>query len=221
METLYTALEGGLTLIHPFMPFLTEELWQRLPRRANDTCPSIVLASYPQYDAKMDSPESEAAYELILDCSKGVRSLFSEYAVKEDGRAFVHALDETSYKTASSEQTAIRSLAGKGLASLEVLRPDAPKPKGCAVFPVSAHAAVYVHVQGRIDIDAEIEKAQGRLEKASSGVAKQKKILDTLNSNVVSAAVMEMEKNKLKDQESEVRTLEEAIGQFHALKLEA
>jgi len=214
-------LEGGLTLIHPFMPFLTEELWQRLPRRANDTTPSIVLASYPQYDSKMDSPESEAAYELILDCSKGIRSLFSEYAVKEDGRAFVQALDDTSFATASAEETAIRSLAGKGLASLEVLRPDAPKPAGCAVFTVSAHAAVYVHVQGRIDIDAEIEKAQAKLQKASASASKQTKILQTLDPNVVSAAVMDMEKVKLRDQESEMRTMEEAISQFHALKLEA
>jgi len=169
----------------------------------------------------MDSPESEAAYELILDCSKGIRSLFSEYAIKEDGRAFVQTLDETSFSTASAEQTAIRSLAGKGLASLEVLRADSPKPKGCAVFPVSAHAAVYAHVQGRIDVDVEIGKAQGKLERASAGAIKQKKILDSFDPKVVSAAVMEMEKNKLKDQESEVRTLEEAISQFHALKLEA
>jgi valyl-tRNA synthetase len=45
MDTLYTTLEGGLRLIHPFMPFLSEELWQRLPRRPNDKTPSIMLAT--------------------------------------------------------------------------------------------------------------------------------------------------------------------------------
>jgi valyl-tRNA synthetase len=43
-DTLYTAIEGGLLLIHPFMPFLSEELWQRLPRRAEDSTPSITVA---------------------------------------------------------------------------------------------------------------------------------------------------------------------------------
>lgn len=46
-QTLYTCLDSGLRLLHPFMPFVTEELWQRLPRRPNDTTPSIMVAKYP------------------------------------------------------------------------------------------------------------------------------------------------------------------------------
>lgn len=48
-NTLYTCLDYGLRLLHPFMPFVTEELWQRLPRRPNDPTPSIVISSYPVY----------------------------------------------------------------------------------------------------------------------------------------------------------------------------
>jgi valyl-tRNA synthetase len=43
-NTLYTAIEGGLLMIHPFMPFLSEELWQRLPRRPQDSTRSICIA---------------------------------------------------------------------------------------------------------------------------------------------------------------------------------
>jgi len=46
-NTLYTCLDEGLKLLHPFMPFVTEELWQRLPRRPEDKTPSIMIASYP------------------------------------------------------------------------------------------------------------------------------------------------------------------------------
>ena len=46
-QTLYTCLDYGLRLLHPFMPFVTEELWQRLPRRPNDLTPSIMVSSYP------------------------------------------------------------------------------------------------------------------------------------------------------------------------------
>ena len=47
-ETLYTCLDHGLRLLHPFMPFVTEELWQRLPRRPNDPTPTIILANLPE-----------------------------------------------------------------------------------------------------------------------------------------------------------------------------
>jgi valyl-tRNA synthetase len=46
-QTLYTCLDYGLRLLHPFMPFVTEELWQRLPRIPNDSTPSIMVSSYP------------------------------------------------------------------------------------------------------------------------------------------------------------------------------
>ena len=47
-NTLYTCLEGGLKLLHPFMPYVTEDLWQRLPRRPEDTCESIMVSSFPE-----------------------------------------------------------------------------------------------------------------------------------------------------------------------------
>ena len=46
-DTLYTCLDLGLRLLHPFMPFVTEELWQRLPRRPSDPTRSIMLAAFP------------------------------------------------------------------------------------------------------------------------------------------------------------------------------
>lgn len=78
-------MEGGLTLLHPFMPFLSEELWQRLPRRREDTTPSIVVAQYPEYEEGLNDPRAASQYELLIACSKGIRSLMAEYAIKQDG----------------------------------------------------------------------------------------------------------------------------------------
>lgn len=84
IQSLYTALEGALTMIHPFMPYITEEMWQRMPRRQGDETKSIMISSYPTYNATLDDPKSEAAYELVLGCVKAARSLMAEYALKED-----------------------------------------------------------------------------------------------------------------------------------------
>lgn len=47
-NTLYTCLEAGLKLLHPYMPFVTEDLWQRLPRRPEDKCESIMISPFPE-----------------------------------------------------------------------------------------------------------------------------------------------------------------------------
>ncbi|KAF2155801.1 valyl-tRNA synthetase-like protein [Myriangium duriaei CBS 260.36] len=221
VDTLYTALEAGLTMMHPFMPFLTEELWQRLPRRPGDKTRSIVIAAYPEYDASLEDPEAEAAYDFLLGCSKGIRSLMSEYSIKEDGKAFVHCTDKTSHSTAVDNQSAIRTLAGRGVSELTVLSPSDTIPAGSAVFGVSSSAAVYLTIAGRVDIDAEITKAKSKLQKASDGVRKQKKVLDAEGfESKVSYQVLETEKEKLRDLQAEVGNYEKSVEQFEKLKLD-
>ena len=46
-QTLYTCLDHGLRLLHPFMPFVTEELWQRIPRRQDSKEVSVMVSPYP------------------------------------------------------------------------------------------------------------------------------------------------------------------------------
>ncbi|KAI9840966.1 MAG: Valine--tRNA ligase, mitochondrial [Sclerophora amabilis] len=221
INTLYTALEGALTLIHPFMPFLTEELWQRLPRRPDDSTPSIVKASYPTYDASLDDPASEAAYELVLSVSKGVRSLMSEYSIRDDGKLFIQAYDHVTYQTAKDQLQSIKSLSGKGIGSIDVLSKDEEKPTGCVVFAVSSGAAVFLHVKGRVDIDAEINKAKTKLQKASEVTSRQQQILnDPKYQEKVSKELQEVERRKLADSEAEMRNYEESIQHFERLKLE-
>lgn len=90
-DTLYTALEGGLKLLHPLMPFVTEELWQRLPRRSGDKTPSIMLASYPVYESEYDNAEDAVEYEKIIAAVKTARSLLENYEIKTDAKG-LHTL---------------------------------------------------------------------------------------------------------------------------------
>ena len=208
-------------MIHPFMPFLTEELWQRLPRRPKDSNPTIVKAAYPIYNPSQDDPASEEAYELLLAVSRGVRSLMAEYAIKDNGSAYIQLYHSKSHTTCTSELPSIRSLSGKATSNISILGPHDAKPTGCVVFAVSSSAAVFLLVKGRVDIDAEISKAQKKLERASEGVRKQRGILDDEGfKSKVAEELQEVERRKLRDAEAECREFEESIQQFERLKLE-
>lgn len=219
IDTLYTALEGALTMIHPFMPFLTEELWQRLPRRPGDNTKSIVVAQYPLYDAELDDPKSERDYSLITGCAEAVRSLMNQEKIKDDAKAYVQPLNDEASQTASAEQQAIKTLGGKGLAELKVLSKGESLPKDvpCAVYPVSSAAAVFLELKGKVDPAAEIKKTKPKMEKASEEVKAQEKLLGTLQN--VSPSVREKEEVRLRDLMSCQRVYEETMARFETMKL--
>jgi valyl-tRNA synthetase len=219
IDTLYTALEAALTMIHPFMPFLTEELWQRLPRRPSDTTKSVVVASYPQYDSALDDPTSERAYELLNGCAKAIRSLFAEYGIKENGKAFVQPLNAEAQATATAESAAIKSLAGKAIAELSLLGPEDSIPPACAVYPVSVAVAVFVQLpKENVDADAEIKRTKAKLAKAVDAVRAQEKEITSLGADVA-GEVREKSEARLRDVRNEQRMFEESIVRFETLKL--
>lgn len=90
MNTFYTVNNTSLLLLSPFMPFITEELWQRLPRRPKDETPSIIITKFPVYDEKLNDPEADSAYKVILDTSKAIRSLNAEYRIF-DTKGILHS----------------------------------------------------------------------------------------------------------------------------------
>lgn len=101
-QTLYTCLDHGLRLLHPFMPFVTEELWQRLPRRPNDPCPSIMMAAYPVHvslrpcwlisstlnevgqDAASVFEQADRDFDSVFNAIRTGRSLAASYSLQTD-----------------------------------------------------------------------------------------------------------------------------------------
>jgi len=83
-DTLYTCLDAGLKLLHPFMPFVTEELYQRLPRRPGDDIPTIVKARYPVEEPEYHNLQAEEQFELVFSIIKAARSLTVEYNIQSN-----------------------------------------------------------------------------------------------------------------------------------------
>jgi valyl-tRNA synthetase len=103
---LFTVLEQALRLLHPFMPFITEELWQRLPGvgrdslhaayRGADVTPTVMLAEYPQPDESLIDERAEAEMQSLIELVSRVRNIRTELNVKPGDhlpRVFVAAPD--------------------------------------------------------------------------------------------------------------------------------
>ena len=217
-QTLYTALEGGLLLLHPIMPFITEHLWQKIPRRIGDETPSIMIANYPQAQSALDYPNEAAKYEFVMDLSKGIRSMLAQYNFKEPtSDIFVQTYSDVAHQTANAEQISIKSLGGKYVGEIEILKPGASTPAGCTVYAVSAEAAVYLKIVGKVDLEKEKEKAEASLMQARAKVEKSKKILGAEGFKKVGQETKEKEEKNLRDSESEASRFQEMLKDLDRL----
>ena len=86
-QVLCYVLTQMLKLLHPFMPFITEEIWQALPRQEGCTAEFLMLDQWPQADPALDFPEEEKAIGLIIDATRAVRTRRSEMNVPPSKKA--------------------------------------------------------------------------------------------------------------------------------------
>ena len=104
--TIFTVLEQYLRLLHPFMPYVTEELWQRLPNRlqySNEA--TIMIASYPQENDEWTDIAVEKDMEIMKQLIHAARSLRTQYKIANHIKAdFYVKTDSSDLKTAVLEQ---------------------------------------------------------------------------------------------------------------------
>ncbi|KAK6916154.1 Aminoacyl-tRNA synthetase, class Ia [Dillenia turbinata] len=172
-DTLWLCLEVGLRLLHPFMPFVTEELWQRLPSAANRVKKeSIMICDYPSYVEKWTNEKVEYEMDLVESAVKSLRSLAKES--RERRPAFALCRTGLLKDIISSHELEILTLAN--LSSLTVISENDAAPTGWAVSVVNENLSVYLKL--RVNAAAELEK----LKKKMDELQKQKeKLSQTMN----------------------------------------
>ncbi|OBZ72804.1 Valine--tRNA ligase, mitochondrial [Grifola frondosa] len=161
-QTLYTCLDHGLRLLHPFMPFVTEELWQRLPRRPNDPTQSIMLASYPTFDTAFVSEDAERDFDLIFSAIKAGRGLASSYNIQNHLHLFVRAQTDAEASLFESQIPTMTALT-KNCKSINVVRDLSSVPAGCGAAVLTSTIVMHILVRGQVDLYAEIVKCEKKL----------------------------------------------------------
>jgi valyl-tRNA synthetase len=176
---LLTILDQALRLLHPFMPYITEELWQRLPGIGEKllhpaytgVTPSIMVAAFPHGSETLIDERAESELAATIDLISRVRNIRSEMNIKpgERVRVIIGAPDETLRQvfTAAKDQIA-RIVRASEVSVTEQL--DAPKASARAVLVGGAELAV--PLEGLIDFQQEIQRLEREQEKLRAEAAK-------------------------------------------------
>jgi valyl-tRNA synthetase len=162
------SLETACRLLHPFMPFITEEIWQQLPK-ATGTPGSIMITMYPVADSSLVDEAAEAQMGLIQDVVVAVRNLVAEYNVKGKVDVTLQAHEAVLARLNGHEPLIV----AQGRIGQLTMGPATTAPAG-TVINVVGEVQVCVHLAGAIDKAAEEQRLTRDLQKAEkerAGVA--------------------------------------------------
>lgn len=217
--TLYTVLETYLRLAHPLMPFVTEELWQRLPNRTLLTStPSIMISKYPEEMPHLANSEMEANMEMIKNVIHSARSLRSDYKVAN------HLKADFYFRSDSQELTSVLLSQADDFCTLargnflKHLEGDAVAPKGCCVKVVSDQISLLVDLTGIIDIDTEILRLTKEKDRLLPFIDQYKRKVTSSGQDKVPENVRKLNEEKLASYEAELEATIKALEAFQLMK---
>jgi len=212
---LYTVLEQLLRLLHPLMPFITEEIWQALP--GSRPAASIMLADYPDGAGLPADAEGARRMELIMDVVKAIRNIRGEMDVPP-GKQIAAVLDCRSAASTAVLQAGagyIRALARVGEISCGV---GIPRPEKSAT-QVAGDVEILLPLAGLIDADAEEVRLLKEIAKFEKDVELFEKKLG--NEAFVAKAppqVLEKDRGKLAEAREKLGILQQSLEKIRALK---
>ena len=162
-QVLCYVLTQILKLLHPFMPFITEEIWQALPHEGD----YLMLQDWPVYDEKFCFADEERAMELVMDAIKAIRARRSEMNVPPSKKAELTVVTEEQ----AVFTTGIPFLKRLANASEVTVTADAPADVNGLVSVVTSAAKLYIPLAELVDLDAERARLAKEIEKAEKYLA--------------------------------------------------
>ena len=203
-KVLLYVLTEILKLLHPFMPFITEEIWQALPHEGE----ALMIERYPEWKAELSFPQDEENFEMVMAAIKAVRARRSEMNVPPSKKAhLIIATDKASAFEAGVSY--IRKLA---YASEVSVQPFPPEKTDGTVTVITDNARMYMPMAELVDM----EKEKARMEKELANAEKQLagQIAKLSNENFVTRApesVVNVEREKKARLEALIENLKASL----------
>lgn len=156
-HVLATVLVSAMKLLHPYMPFITEEIYQCLPHEAE----SIMISKWPVADESLVDPESERGMNAIMDSIKAIRNMRAEVNANPGKKIPAVMLVADDLREVVAANDGYIKLLG-GIDNLELRAMDAEKPEN-AMAAVVTGIEVYLPLAGLIDVEKETQRLSKEL----------------------------------------------------------
>jgi valyl-tRNA synthetase len=219
--TLWVALETQLRLLHPMMPFITEELWQRLPGRGilgESETPTIMLSKYPECIVAYKNEEAESSMAIILNIVQACRSLRSSYNILPKNLTHFYLKLADGDAAARAQTDDIMTL-GKG-SQVDINPPDESIPNSVGTMIVDDSITVLVDLKGMVDFKTEINRLNKNLKSAKGPMEQlETKMAADGYEEKVPEDLKQANIEKLDGLKKKVSDIEEAIANFERLLL--
>jgi len=208
-RNILAAFETALRLLHPAMPFLTEELWQRLTANAPNRAQSIAVASFPQYRLEATDHEAEREIELLQEIVTMARTLRTEAKLdpKQQLEGALYSRN-SALEVAQRHAAAIQKLANVKLEFKAEAAPKAPVMRTTPQFELMLNVP-------KTQQDAQRKRLEKERDQLDKNIASSKRQLaDEKFVSRAPAAMVETMRQKLTEYEAQVAKVIEQLGQL-------
>ena len=205
-RVLVSVQDTCLRMLHPFMPFMTEEAWRYIPHAGD----ALIIAKWPGADAQYLDDEVEARMHLLLEVVREIRNTRGEFRVDPGKRITAVIRQNESSADLISNSYILRRLCN--VAELKLLHPEAPAPENAASIVVG-DVTLYLPLEGLLDIAAECQRLTDEQHRLQQQLDKTMKMLG--NDNFVNKAppnVVQRERDRLVDLQAAHAQVEERLS---------
>ena len=200
-------LERTLRLLHPFMPFITEEIWQHIPHEGK----SIMTAPWPTGEETWLDKANEASMAAIMEVIKAIRNMRAEVnaAPGKKSEAILHFSDAAQQAVFTANDGYLHALAEAD--PVTILSLTAERPEN-AMTAAAGGVEIYLPLKGLIDMEKETARLSKELDGLTKEIARTEgKLANEKFVTKAPVAVVAKEREKLQDYEEKKRVVEERL----------
>jgi valyl-tRNA synthetase len=215
-QTLATVLDAALRLLHPLMPYISEEVWHGLhPDRVDD---SIMIQPYPKVDTELIDEDAERRMTLLMDTIRSVRNIRSEMNLPPGQELAVIIFPSTESVEAELRQNEayIRRLARTGEVRYQK---DGERPRGAALAVIDG-AEIHVPLVGLVNLQEESKRIEKEIGKVANDLASvQRKLGDAKFIERAPEEVVEEQRERATQLEEKRVTLEKNLERLRQIQI--